>query len=98
MLNEHVEALALKEGLSKKDLQEMPCTIASAREFEIAGQVIAQLGIANFMNKKLADNTRWWGVLPFMTHEFQGELKNVSWEAYTAELKKLTENVIRVPV
>ena len=97
LLQHNLRVLAAKEGINEQALMRMPYTVTSASEFEVACQIIPQLGIAPLMQKKLGAETNWWLLLPFLRQCFPNELRNVKWDFQTRELDKLLGRVIRKP-
>lgn len=55
-------------------LTELPFTIASAEEFEVASQLIARKGIAPLMSSKTSDEKGKWSLMPFLLMDYQDEL------------------------
>lgn len=82
MLNAHINQLLDEAHISRQVLQEMPYTIASAHEFEISIQVMAQAGITSVMKKKTMPNHRWWSLMPFIHSEFKDYLSKVNWRLF----------------
>jgi hypothetical protein len=93
MLNENVRRLLADAGIPGEVLEEMPYTIASAHEFEIASQVIAQVGVFTVMAKKTKPGQqRSWSLLPFITENFSEEMRGVSWRLFADEWAGLIPN------
>lgn len=93
MLKVHVCRLLAEEGIPEGVLQEMPYTIASAHEFEIASQVIAQASISTVMAKKTGAEQRWWSLLPFLHTEFKQEMRQVRWNLFADDWARLVPDV-----
>jgi hypothetical protein len=86
MLHRHVCRLLADAGIPEQVLGEMPYTIASAHELEIASQVIAQVGISPVMAKKTESGQhRSWSLLPFITGNFSEEMRGVNWRLFADE-------------
>jgi len=78
-----------ERGVSEQVLSDMPFTIASAHEFEVASQVVAQVGIDALMSKKTSVEQRSWRLLGFMQNHFADEIKQVTWTMFEADWKRL---------
>jgi hypothetical protein len=78
MLKTHVCRLLAEAGISEEVLLEMPYTVASAHEFEITGQIIAQVGIFAVMSKKTAPEQQGFSLLPFARQDFPAEMRRVN--------------------
>jgi hypothetical protein len=89
MLNLHVSRLLSEAGIPHRVLAEMPYTVASAHEFEITSQVIAQVGIGSVMSKKTAEEQRSWSLLPFMNVKFSNEMQHINWSLFEDEWAQL---------
>jgi hypothetical protein len=89
ILTSHIRRLLTDAGIPLQVLAEMPFTVASAHEFEITIQIIAQAGIASVMAKKTAEDQRSWSLLPFVTENFSNEMRGVNWRLFEAEWGKL---------
>jgi hypothetical protein len=89
MLKRHVRRLLLESNQSEQILDEMPYTIASAYEFELTIQIIAQLDIFSVMSKKTAIDQRIWSLLPFVTNDFKEQMKNVKRFLFVDDWAKL---------
>jgi hypothetical protein len=70
-------------------LEQMPYTIASVEEFEIASQVIAKVGINAVMAKKVARGHWGWSLLPFLRAEFPAEMERVMWRLFAEDWSAL---------
>src|ERR1019366_1764324 len=88
-LNKDVRRLLADARISEKVLEETPYTIASAREFEIANQVIARVGIFPVMSKKTKPERRRWSLLPFIQSDFSKEMGHVNWRLFDDDWTKL---------
>jgi NAD(P)H-flavin reductase len=56
----------------------MPYSISSAQEFEELVQIIKEVGIKTFMERKLRDKEkREWSFGPFIRNEFSDESKRI---------------------
>jgi hypothetical protein len=86
-LNEEVRALMAKVGVPPRFLVDMPYTIASVHEFEIAGQIVAQVGVCEVMRGKTEGERRRWSLLPFLYSEFSEEMRHVNWRLFDGEWK-----------
>jgi hypothetical protein len=89
ILNNYVRRLLCERGISEQVLIDMPFTTASAHEFEVASQIIAQVGIAALMVKKTSGEQRSWSLLPFIRHHFRDEMKQVNWMIFEADWNRL---------
>lgn len=98
MLSAHVRRLLTEEGVPEQVLQEMPYTVASANEFEIASQVIAQVGISSLMGKKTAAGRWGWSLFPFITENFSEEMRHVNWRLFSDDWDRLMPNMPVNPV
>ena len=70
--------------------EQMPFTIASAHEFEIACQVIARTGIALPISKKDAAESRSWSLLAFLSRHFPDEVQKVNWLLFEQDWESMT--------
>ena len=93
MLREHVCCLLADAGLPSAVLEEMPYTIASAHEFEITSQVIAQVGIFPVMAKKTAPEQRGWSLLPLAKNDFKEEMRHVNWRLFADDWARLWPDI-----
>jgi hypothetical protein len=85
MLNLHIRRLLTEAGIALEVLAEMPFTVASAHEFEITSQVIAQIGISPLMSKKTVEEQRSWSLLPFVQTNFSNEMRHVNRRLFEEE-------------
>lgn len=97
LLENKIRWLAAQEGLDENEVVKFPYTIASANEFEVACQVIAQVSIGPLMEKKLERDTSWWSLFPFLTHAYPNELRKVNWDFQTVELNKFLKRMVPRP-
>jgi hypothetical protein len=93
MLNNQVCRLLADAGIPEQVLDEMPYTIASAHEFEIASQIITQVGISPLMAKKIATGQRRWSLLPYITNNFREEMRRVNWCLFADDWARLWPNI-----
>ncbi len=93
MLRKHVCVLLANAGIPNTVLEEMPYTIASAHEFEITSQVIAQVGIFPVMSKKTAPERWRWSLLPLAKNEFREEMRNVNWRLFADDWARLWPDI-----
>lgn len=89
MLNSEVKRLLCKDGLDLSLLDEMPFTIASAHEFEIGIQIIAEVGIAKVMAIKTRGEHRTWGLVAVLASAYSNEIKRVNWALFGDDLQRL---------
>ena len=89
ILNNHVQRLLVERGVAEQVMTEMPFTIASAHEFEVASHVIAQVGIAALMGKKISGQHRSWSLLPFLRDQFSMEMRKVNWAIFETDWNRL---------
>jgi hypothetical protein len=89
MLNKHVRRKLAEAQIPENVLDEMPYTIASAHEFEIAIQIIAQLNIYPVMSKKTGGDQRMWSLLPFIMNEFKEQMRSVDRFLFAADWETL---------
>jgi len=94
MLNKHVRRLLADMCIPEQALEEMPYTIASVLEFEIASQVISQVSIFSLMSKKTAPGQRRWSLLPVINTEFKEEMRQVNWRLFADDWDRLMPNVL----
>jgi hypothetical protein len=94
MLNQHICRLLTDADIPQQVLEEMPYTIASVHEFEIASQVIAQVGISAVLGKKTTapGQQRHWSLLPFIANDFKEEMRQVNWHLFADDLARLIPN------
>ena len=86
ILDGHIRRLLDEADISPSVLDEMPYTIASAHEFEIGAQVIAQAGVAAVMSHKTGQEMRSWSLLPSITGRFSTELSRVNHHLFGDDL------------
>jgi hypothetical protein len=90
MLIGRVKNLLSDAGIPLRVLVDMPFTIASANEFEIAAQVIGKVGIAPLMAKKTeAEEPRSWSLSLFVANKFAAEMQNIDWRLFSEEWERL---------
>jgi hypothetical protein len=89
LLNSEVTRLFSECGLDLSFLERMPFTIASAHEFEIAIQIIAEVGISKVMAAKAKGEHRTWGLAAFLGTTFADEIKRVNWAVFGDDLRRL---------
>lgn len=90
ILNLHISRLLADAGIPHQVLAEMPFTVASAHEFEIASQIIAQVDISSVMSEKTAEDQRSWSLLPFITSKFSNEMRSINRHLFEDEWGQLT--------
>ena len=93
MLAANIRRLLGEANISERVLEDMPYTIASAHEFEIANQIIAQVGIGPLWTAKLAKGQRGWSLLPSIRENFPEELSKVNWLLFADDWAKLTPSI-----
>jgi len=89
ILNAKIARLLAAAGLPSDMPQRIPCVIASANEFEIACQVIAQTGIAPVMATMPTDNTWIWSLLGSVQTNFGTEMARVNWRLFETEWREM---------
>lgn len=89
MLNKHVLQVLTEKGMREEMLDEMPFTIASAHEFEITSQVIAQRSIFSVMSKKVTPDKRGFSLLPFASGDFPDEMRRIKWCLFAEDWERL---------
>lgn len=77
MLKGHLGRMLADAEIPETVLDEMPYTIASSHEFELAIQVIAKLDISVVMSGKTTGNERVWSLLPFIMSKFKEDVQAV---------------------
>jgi hypothetical protein len=82
LLHAHIVQLLDESGVSQSILDDMPYTIASVSEFEATSQILSQVGIRPVFSKKTDVVHRSWSLLPFVSHTFPTEMKNVDWRLF----------------
>ena len=88
-LRGHVERLSTAAGIPEATFEKMPWTVASTHEFEIASQVIAQVGIHAAMSVKVGSEHRDWSLLPFVQWKCTHEMERVNWRLFAADWARL---------
>jgi hypothetical protein len=88
-LKNHVVRLLDKHGISQQMLTDMPYTIASAHEFEITIQVVAQVGIHRVMSEKTSTERQRWSLLPVIRERFAEKMKKVNWAIFEKDWNRL---------
>ncbi len=89
LLNSQVKRLLGEAGFDLSLLDEMPYAIASAHEFEIAIQIIGEVGIAKVMGLKTKGHHRTWGLAAVLADAFGDELKRINWALFGDDLTRL---------
>jgi hypothetical protein len=88
-LNSILETKFKDNSIPLEWLEEMPYSLCSINEFEMMAQIINQVGVKNFMDKKLAEKEkRRWHFGPFMVHEFPKEYNSRKF-LFRAEFDKI---------
>jgi hypothetical protein len=95
MLTNHMHRLLEDADIPKRVLEEMPYTIASAHEFEITTQVIAQVGIFSMMAKKTAPEQQSWSLFPVASTYFRDELQRVNWHLFAGDWTRITDDTLK---
>ena len=67
----------------------MPYTIASAQDFEVLVQVIAQVGIQTVMAKRMETQQWNWSLGPFVRDNFPEQMKGAKGGLFVEDFKKL---------
>ncbi|NWB63903.1 hypothetical protein [Pseudomonas sp. F1002] len=74
-MEESVLKLLDKAGISRDVLDLYPYTVMSVEEYEIAFQLISQVGVKEFFSKRANEYQKGWMVMPFIHTNFPKELK-----------------------
>ncbi len=77
MLDDKIKLALQAEGVDASVLKDMPWQLGSAHEFEIASQVIAQLGVAPVMAAKRPEQ-QGWSLIPALTERYPDALREVN--------------------
>jgi hypothetical protein len=85
MLNASINRLLLAIGLPTDLPQRIPYVIASANDFEIACQVVAQTGIARVMSARPATQSGAWSLLGVVQTNFKSEMSRINWRLFESE-------------
>ena len=88
-LKNHVVRLLGEDGIPERVLTDMPYTVASAHEFEVAIQIVSEVGIHRLMNEKTSSEERHWSLLPFIRERFANEMKTVNWTIFERDWNRL---------
>lgn len=89
MLEKHVLDLLDHEGLPASIIDEMPYTVASAHEFEIVVQIVAQTGIAAVMAGALKPERWRASLMPFVRDGFKEEMSRLNYRLFAEDVKAL---------
>jgi hypothetical protein len=89
MLRSYVARFLFEAKINANVLAEMPYTIASARDFEAAAQIIATVGVFGLMSKKIAAEQRQMALFPFLQTMFTEELRSAQGVLFPEEVKRL---------
>ena len=89
LLADRVEDRFNAAHLPQDLLHTMPYTIASIDEFEIALQIMDQVGIKLFLSTKNDSEHRTWSVRPFATNHFPVEAAKVKRNLFEDEWRQL---------
>lgn len=93
MLHACVVQLLDQANIPRQVTEDMPYTIASANEFEITSQVVAQVGIAPLFLKKTQPAERFWSLSPFLNSAFRLETKRVKRILFIEDWTRLTPDL-----
>jgi len=95
LIHEKVVREFEKEGFPLAWLDEMPYSISSVQEFEMLVQIIKEVGINKFMERKLRDKEKSeWSFYPFIRNEFPNESRSIQF-LFTDEYEKIFPIEIR---
>lgn len=95
-LKSKVEKKMRENNLPLTWLLEMPYSVCSIEEFEIMIQIIGQVGIKKFMEKKVYDQDKEkWSFFPFLKNEFPEEYKSAKFLFPTDFNKIFPEQILR---
>jgi hypothetical protein len=92
-LRDNVCRLLAEAGIPEKVLVEMPYTIASAHEFEIVSQIMAQVGIFSVMAKKTSPEQQGLSLLPLARNDFSEEMRRINWRLFAQDWARMMPNV-----
>lgn len=85
ILDGHLRRRLSQQGVPETVLADMPCIVASAHDFEIVSQVIAQAGVSPVMSYNLAPGQKNWSLLPAVQQGFPNEMLAVNWRLFGDE-------------
>jgi hypothetical protein len=91
ILTTQIKARLDRASIDHGCLESMPYTVASIEEFEIAAQVMAQVGILPFLGLKTDQTHREWALSPFSPGLFPDEVKQAHLRLFSDEWMKLGE-------
>lgn len=90
-LESSVLALLDKAGLDRRLVEEHPYTIMSVEEYEIAIQVIDQVGLKEFFGAFSGSEYKGWMVSPFMQDRYESEMANARYDFLRSEISSVIE-------
>jgi hypothetical protein len=93
MLNRHLLHFLAEANIDAAVLEEIPYTIASVHEFELAVQVISQIGIGVVMEEKTKAIHRTWGLSGVLSNSFKSQMQNASGQIFGSDLQDLLAEV-----
>jgi hypothetical protein len=80
-----MDGAQMDRGLTEK----YPYVICSAEDFEIAMQIIGQVGIARFMEERRNPDYNMWAFSAFMNKAFRDERRNIRGDLFADELHRI---------
>jgi hypothetical protein len=88
MLDVKILSALQAEGIDPSVLNRMPWQLGSAHEFEIASQVIAQLGVSAVLSAKSTEQ-QGWSLIPALTERFPDALRAVNYRLFEEDFLAL---------
>jgi hypothetical protein len=82
-----------KAGLEKSMVDQYPYTIMSIEEYEIAIQVISQVGLTEFFEERSKSEHKGWMVSPFMDSKYPDVVANARFDYLRSELDFMIDDI-----
>lgn len=92
-LEDAILSLLDKAGLDRKMTEEYPYTIMSIEEYEIAVQVISQVGLHEFFDERAKSEHKGWMVSPFMDAKYPEFVANARFDYLRSELNFIVDDL-----
>lgn len=92
-LEDTILSLLEKACLDKKMVETYPYVIMSIEDYEIAVQVISQVGLSEFFESFSRDGYKGWMVSPFMNTRYPKEFSNCRFDYLRSEISSILEHM-----
>ncbi|MDD2005659.1 hypothetical protein, partial [Pseudomonas putida] len=82
-----------KAGLERGMVEQYPYTIMSIEEYEIAIQVISEVGLTEFFEERAKSEHKGWMVSPFMDSKYPDVVANARFDYLRSELDFMVDDL-----